>query len=106
MPVSLMSPIHPGEILAEEFMQPLGLSMNRLALDLHVPVTRVSEIVHGRRTITADTALRLARLFGTTPEFWMTLQARFDLETVRRRENNQVMREVIPFARSVNAEPQ
>ena len=104
MPERLMPPIHPGEILAEEFMKPLGFSMNRLALDLHVPVTRVSEIVHGRRAITADTALRLARYFGTMPEFWMTIQARFDLETARRRENNQIMREVIPFESRMNAQ--
>ncbi|HET7100131.1 MAG TPA: HigA family addiction module antitoxin, partial [Terriglobia bacterium] len=64
-----LKPVHPGEVLREEFMEPLGLSMNRLALDLHVPVTRISEIVHERRAITADTALRLGRFFGTSPEF-------------------------------------
>src|SRR5262249_1815484 len=76
----LVPPIHPGEILREEFMKPLKLSMNRLALDLHVPVTRVAEIVHQRRGITPDTALRLARYFNTSARFWLNLQAAYDLE--------------------------
>lgn len=75
-----MPPIHPGETLREDFLKPLGLSANRLALELRVPVTRVNDVVRGRRTITADTALRLARYFGTTPQFWMNLQANYDLE--------------------------
>jgi addiction module HigA family antidote len=75
-----LPPIHPGETLIEDFLKPLGLSANRLALELHVPVTRVNEIVHGRRSITADTALRLARYFGTSPQFWINLQASYDLE--------------------------
>ena len=81
---TLMSPVHPGEILREDFMKPLGLSVNRLALDLRVPSTRIGEIVHERRRITADTALRLARYFKTNPEFWLNLQNYFDLETERR----------------------
>src|SRR5215813_10313991 len=75
-----LPPIHPGEILRTEFMEPLHLSMNRLALDLHVPVTRIAEIVHERRGITPDTALRLARYFNTSAGFWMNLQTAYDLE--------------------------
>ena len=78
--VKTMQPIHPGETLREDFLTPLGLSANRLAMELMVPVTRVNDIVRGKRAITADTALRLARYFGTTPQFWMNLQANYDLE--------------------------
>src|ERR1700687_106542 len=70
----LMAPVHPGEILREAFMKPLGLSLNKLALELHVPATRIGEIVHERRRITAETALRLARYFKTNAEFWLNLQ--------------------------------
>jgi addiction module HigA family antidote len=73
-------PIHPGEILREQFMSEFGVSMNRLARDLRVPVTRISEIVNQRRPVASDTALRLARYFGTTPEFWMNLQTSYDLD--------------------------
>jgi addiction module HigA family antidote len=83
-PETLMPPVHPGEILREDFMKPLALSINRLALDLHVPATRIGEIVHERRRITADTALRLSRYFKTNPEFWLNLQNFFDLEIERR----------------------
>lgn len=76
-----MPPLHPGEMLREEFMKPLGLSANALAMELRVPVTRVSEIVRERRGITADTALRLGRYFNMPPEFWMGLQVDFDLES-------------------------
>jgi antitoxin HigA-1 len=76
-----MGPLHPGEMLREDFMKPLGLSANALAMALRVPVTRISEIVRERRGITADTALRLARYFNMTPEFWMRLQMDFDLES-------------------------
>jgi antitoxin HigA-1 len=96
MPAKL-KPVHPGEILREEFMRPLGLTVNRLALELRVPVTRMAEIVHRRRSVTSDTALRLARLFGTTPEFWVNLQARYDLETARDRQSRRVAREVHPL---------
>jgi len=78
-----MLPIHPGETLREDFLNPLGLSASRLAIELRVPVTRVSDIVRGQRAITADTALRLARYFGTTPQFWMNLQANYDLEVAQ-----------------------
>ena len=84
MKKSLMSPVHPGEILREDFMKPLDLTINRLALDLRVPATRIGEIVHERRRITADTALRLARYFKTNPEFWLNLQNFYDLEVSRR----------------------
>ncbi len=75
-----LPPIHPGETLREDFLKPLGLSANRLAIELHVPVTRINDIAHGRRSITADTALRLARYFGTSPQFWINLKANYDLE--------------------------
>lgn len=87
-------PVHPGEILREDFMVPLNLSMNRLALDLRVPVTRIAEIVHGRRGITPETALRLARYFGTTAMFWMNLQTNYDLQIVEDKVQEQIQREV------------
>ena len=79
-------------------MRPLNLSVNRLALELRVPVTRMAEIVHRRRAITSDTALRLGRLFRTTPEFWLNLQTRYDLEIARDRQQRRVKREVRPLA--------
>src|SRR5579871_3884440 len=82
----LMDPVHPGEVLREDFLKPLGLTVNKLALDLHVPATRMAEIAHGRRRVTADTALRLARYFKTNPEFWLNLQNFYDLELSRRSE--------------------
>ena len=80
----LLAPVHPGEVLREDFMKPLELSVNRLALELHVPATRIGEIVHQRRRITAETALRLARYFKTNAEFWLNLQNFYDLEVTRR----------------------
>ena len=80
----LMAPVHPGEILREDFMRPLSLSVNKLALELHVPATRIGEIVHERRRITAETAMRLARYFKTNAEFWLKLQNFYDLERERR----------------------
>ena len=79
--MTTIAPIHPGEILAEEFLAPLEISQNRLAVAIGVPPRRINEIVHGKSRITADTALRLARYFGTTDRFWLNLQTRFDLET-------------------------
>ena len=79
------SPVHPGEMLREEFMKPLGISMNGLALELHVPVTRISEIVNERRGITADTALRLGRYFGTSADFWMNMQKDYELILTRQK---------------------
>jgi addiction module HigA family antidote len=91
-----LPPVHPGEILSEDLLKPLGISLNRLGRDLRVPVTRVSEIVHGRRSITADTALRLARYFDTTPEFWMNLQAAYDLDAAQRASADRIVRDVHP----------
>jgi addiction module HigA family antidote len=76
-------PVHPGEILLEEFLKPLGVSQYRVAKDISVPPRRVNEIVHGTRSITADTALRLSRYFGTSEKFWLNLQTRYDLEVVK-----------------------
>jgi addiction module HigA family antidote len=92
-----LKPVHPGEILHEEFMKPLGLSMNKLALDLRVPVTRIADIVGERRGITADTALRLARYFKNTPVFWMNLQTRYDLEVAQDELAAKVERDVQPL---------
>jgi addiction module HigA family antidote len=92
-----LKPVHAGEILHEEFMKPLGLSMNKLALDLRVPVTRISDIVGERRGITADTALRLARYFKNAPVFWMNLQIRYDLEVAQDELAGKVERDVQPL---------
>lgn len=73
-------PIHPGEVLLEDYLNPLGITQHRLAVSIHVPPRRINEIVHGKRRITADTALRLARFFGTSDRFWLNLQARYDLD--------------------------
>src|SRR6266403_888627 len=98
-PETLMDPVHPGEILREDFIKPLGLTINKLALDLHVPATRIGEIVHERRRITADTALRLARYFNTNPEFWLHLQNFYDLEVSRRSGSaSEIERRVQPLA--------
>ena len=82
---AVIPPIHPGEILKEEFLEPLGLSQYRVAVDISVPPRRINEIVHGKRSISADTALRLARYFGTTDRFWLNLQTPLDLERERDR---------------------
>jgi len=84
-------PIHPGEILLEEFMRPLGISQNRLARDLNVPPRRINEIIHGKRGITIDTALRLARHFGTSAQFWINLQTHYELEVA---EDNKLVERV------------
>lgn len=75
-----LAPVHPGEVLLEEFLKPMNLSQNQLALDIHVPARRINEIVHGKRRITADTALRLARYFRMSPQFWLGLQMDYDLD--------------------------
>ncbi|MFN0050806.1 MAG: HigA family addiction module antitoxin [Planctomycetales bacterium] len=98
MPRQRLAPIHPGEVLLEEFLRPLGLSQYRLAKDVGVPPRRINEIVLGHRAITADTALRLARFFGTSDRFWMNLQTRFDLETQKDRLGDRLDREVSVFA--------
>ena len=91
---------HPGEILGEEFLKPLGMSVHALALALRVPATRIGAIVKGERSVSADTALRLARFFGTSPEFWMNLQAKHDLTKARMDAGAMIEREVRPHARS------
>ena len=98
--VTKLAPIHPGEVLLAEFLEPLSLSQYRLAHDVSVPPRRINEIVHGTRAITADTALRLARYFGTTDRFWLNLQARFDLETQRDALGARLQREVRIFDRA------
>jgi addiction module HigA family antidote len=92
----LLPPVHPGEILREDFLKPLDLSMNRLAIDLHVPVTRIAEIVHERRGISPDTALRLARYFNTSARFWLNLQAAYDLEVAQDQIAQEIERDVRP----------
>jgi antitoxin HigA-1 len=91
---TLLVPIHPGEVLAEEFMKPLGLSLNFLSRELHVPPARVHGIVHGTRAITADTALRLSAYFGTTAELWLNLQSDYDLRVARRTAGAEIARQV------------
>ena len=93
-------PVHPGEILTEEFLKPLGLSMNQLALALRVPSNRINAIVAGQRGITADTALRLGRYFGTSPQFWINMQARYDLESTKDKVAERIEREVRPRERA------
>jgi addiction module HigA family antidote len=87
-------PIHPGEVLLEEYLKPLGISQYRLAKDTSVPPRRINEIVHGKRAITADTALRLARYFGTSERFWLNLQTRYDLEVEKDRLAGRLEEEV------------
>ncbi len=89
-------PVHPGEILREEFLIPVELSANRLAMELRVPVTRISEIVNGRRAVSADTALRLERYFGMSADFWLGLQKDFDLQTARQAEGKKITQDVRP----------
>jgi len=91
------APIHPGEILLEEFLKPLNLSQYRLAKDICVPPRRINEIVHGKRAISADTALRLSRYFGNTARFWLNLQAQHDLDCERERIGDQLESDIKPF---------
>ncbi|RKX43569.1 MAG: addiction module antidote protein, HigA family [Verrucomicrobia bacterium] len=97
--VKKLDPIHPGEILLLEFLEPLELSQYRLAKDISVPPRRINEIVHGKRSVTADTALRLARYFGNTEAFWMNLQARYDIEVQRDELGNSLERDVAVLER-------
>src|ERR1022692_1421876 len=92
-----LPPIHPGEILREDFMKPLGISMNTLGLDLHVPVTRIAEIVHERRSITPDTALRLGRYFNTSARFWLNAHSSYDLEVAQDALQRTIERDVRPL---------
>jgi antitoxin HigA-1 len=97
MPKKKLKPVHPGEILSEEFMAPLGLSMNKMAIDLRVPVTRIAGIVNEKRGITAETALRFARYFKNSPTFWMNLQTRYELEVAQDELDGKVERDVQPL---------
>ena len=94
MPTRKLAPIHPGEILQEEFLEPLGLSQYRLAKETSVPPRRINEIVRGTRAISADTALRLSRFFATSERFWLNLQSRYDLEVEKDRLGDRLEREV------------
>ena len=95
-----MAPLHPGEVLQEEFLKPLGLSQNKLALALHVPARRINEIVLGRRGISADTALRLARYFDISPQFWLGLQMDFELDVAEDASEESIKREIRPMTDS------
>ncbi|MGA9836250.1 MAG: HigA family addiction module antitoxin [Gemmatimonadaceae bacterium] len=98
MTMRKLAPIHPGEVLLHDFIEPFGLSQYRLAHDINVPARRVNEIVHGKRAVSADTALRLARYLGTSDRFWLNLQARFDLEIQRDLLGKRLEREVAVLA--------
>jgi antitoxin HigA-1 len=98
MAMRRLQPVHPGEILREEFLKPLGITQYRLAKDISVPPRRINEIVHGLRNITADTALRLARYFSTSERFWLNLQSRYDLESEKDRLGKRLDREVLKRA--------
>ena len=93
-----LSPVHPGELLLEEFIKPMALSQNRLAIDIGVDARRINEIVLGKRAITADTALRLSRFFGNSPQFWMGLQSQYDLDIAQDQLGKRLEREVRPYA--------
>jgi addiction module HigA family antidote len=93
-PINKMRPIHPGEILREEFLVPMGMTAHALALELKVPAPRINDIVRERRAITPDTALRLARYFGNTPQFWMNLQSSYDLKITERETGSAIVRQV------------
>jgi addiction module HigA family antidote len=94
-----LAPVHPGEVLQEEFIEPLEITQYMVAKATGVPPRRIKEIVHGKRAVSADTALRLAKYFGTTPEFWLNLQARFDLEKARDRAGDEIEADIVPLAR-------
>jgi addiction module HigA family antidote len=93
-----LSPIHPGEVLLEEFIKPMNLSQNRIAIDIGVDARRINEIVLGKRSVTADTALRLARFFGNSPQFWLGLQTQYDLDVTEDQIGKRLDREVRPYA--------
>jgi addiction module HigA family antidote len=98
-----LSPVHPGEVLLEEFLKPMSLSQNRLALDIGVPARRINEIVLGKRGVTADTALRLARYFGTSPQFWLGLQKDYELDVAADALEERLEREVKVFVPAAGA---
>ena len=93
-----LHPVHPGEVLMEEFLKPMGLSQNRVALSMRVPARRINEIVHKKRRVTADTALRLARYFGTSAQFWLGLQMDYDLDIAEDALAERLEQEVRPYA--------
>ena len=95
-----LAPVHPGEVLLEEFLKPLGLSQHQLALDISVDSRRINEIVHGKRSVTADTALRLARYFETSPEFWLGLQSQYDLDCEEDELGSRLDREVQVYSKA------
>jgi len=95
-----MNPVHPGEILQKEFLEPMGLSQNKLALALHVPARRINEIVLGKRGVTADTALRLARYFGMSAQFWLGLQMDYELDVAEDAMDSKIDEEVTPLSAS------
>ena len=94
--VEKLHPVHPGEVLLEEFLKPLNLSQNRLAIEISVDARRINEIVHGTRSITADTALRLSRYFDVSPRFWLGLQTEYDLDVTLNNLGDRITREVRP----------
>ena len=98
MTTTTLAPVHPGEVLLEEFLEPLGISQYRLAKDISVSTRRVNEIVHGNRAVTADTALRLARYFGVSDRFWLNLQASYDLDVEREKLGDRLEAEVLPLS--------
>ena len=98
MTTTTLPPVHPGEILLEEFLEPMGISQYRLAKDISVPARRINEIVHGKRAVTADTALRLSRYFGTSDRFWLNLQTSYDLDVQRDRLGDRLEEEVLTRA--------
>jgi len=100
MPEKRMKPLHPGEVLSEEFLIPMGLSQNRVALDIRVPARRINEIVHGKRRITADTALRLAKYFNMSAQFWLGLQMDYDLDIAFDQLAGQLEKDVHPYTAS------
>jgi len=93
-----LTPVHPGEILQKEFLEPMGISQNKLAMALHVPARRINEIVLGKRSITADTALRLARYFGMSPQFWLGLQMDYELDVAEDAVEGRIEREIQPMS--------
>ena len=98
MPAKKLPPVHPGEVLREEFLAPMEISQYRLAKDISVPARRINEIVHGKRSVTADTALRLSRYFGTSERFWLNLQTGYDLDIEKDRLGDRLEAEVLPRA--------
>lgn len=105
MKKSKMKPLHPGEVLLEEFLIPMNISQNRLGLDISVPPRRINEIIHGKRGISADTALRLAQYFNMSPQFWLGLQMEYELDVEEDRLKNRLSREIKPYIPESVAHP-